>query len=114
MPPVGRLGHGSGLPAAVAKLLPAMQSASGVRPTAPLNVNGGAVPPVVFEMNGYEVTAVVIPFVVAGSPGTRVPVYTVLNTLGTRVPARPAAISARPDNGPNENINVCTPLAMVE
>ncbi len=91
-----------------------MQSASGTRPTAPLNENGAAVPVVVLDLNGYEVTVVSIPSVVAGSPGTRIPLYTLLNTLGNCVPGRPAAISARPDNGPNENINVCTPLAMVE
>src|SRR5947209_16733860 len=103
MPPVGRLGQGSGLPAAVAKLLPEMQSASGTRPTAPLNENGAAVPPgVVFDLNGYEVTVVSIPSLVAGSPGTRIPLNTLLNVLGNSVPGRPAAISARPDNGPNE------------
>ena len=53
--------------------------------------------------------------VVAGSPGSkRAAGYTVLNTLGNSVPGSPAAISARPDNGPNENMNVCVPFAMVE
>ena len=65
-------------------------------------------------MNGYDVTAVVMASVVAGSPGTRVPPYTVLKMLGNCVPGRPAAMSARPDNGPNENMNVWVPLAMVE
>src|SRR3974390_2465353 len=64
-----------------------------------------------------------MPSLVAGSPGKRfvivwvgvtVFVYTVLKTLGGSVPGRPWAISASPDSGPNANMNVCVPFAIVE
>jgi hypothetical protein len=52
--------------------------------------------------------------VVAGSPGRRVPGYVVLKTEGNSVPGKPFAISASPDSGPKENMNVCVPFAIVE
>ena len=58
--------------------------------------------------------AIAAPSVVAGSPGTNVPGYTLLNTFGNCVPGKPFAMSASPDSGPNENMNVWVPSAMVE
>jgi hypothetical protein len=52
--------------------------------------------------------------VVAGSPGCKVTGATVLKTFGKSVPGSPAAMFANPDNGPNENIKVCVPSAIVE
>src|SRR5215472_17380780 len=100
-PFAGRFGQGAAPPLAAAKLLPETQSASGTRPIAPLNENGAAAPPVVFDLYGYEVTELVIASVVAGSPGTSVPPNTVLKVVGNSVPGRPAVISAMPESGPN-------------
>src|SRR5579859_3741266 len=83
-------------------------------PTAPLYVKEA----VGRGVSGYVMGQVLatIPSVVAGSPGRRgtVPGYIVLNTAGNSVPGRPLAMSASPDSGPKENMNVCVPLAIVE
>jgi hypothetical protein len=83
---------------------------SGATPTAPLYVND----PVGRGVGQAGHVLATIPSVVAGSPGRRVPGYGVLKVLGNSVPGWPLAMSASPDNGPNENMNVCTPLAIVE
>src|SRR6516165_8755103 len=74
---------------------------SGARPTAPFQVNGGDVLPVVIPTPGEE--PLVAPSVVAGSPRTSVPGNGTLNTYGNWVPGWPAATSVRPESGPNEN-----------
>src|SRR5271166_5603185 len=83
-----------------------------------------AVPTAPFQVNGeVELTRGVghagqvlatVPSVVAGSPGRRVPGYCVLKTLGNCVPGKPLVMSASPESGPNENMNVCVPFAIVE
>src|SRR5450631_374820 len=86
-----------------------VMSASGVNPTAPLYVNAGVAAPPLPAV--YAPTSLA-PSVVAGSPGIKVPENTVLKTLGYSVPelalrepsVLPAAMSARPDSGPNENM----------
>jgi hypothetical protein len=42
------------------------------------------------------------------------PGHGVLKTFGNWVAAWPAAMSAKPESGPKENMNVCVPSAMVE
>ena len=92
---------------------------SGVRPTAPFHVNpetgdGGH--------TVYGDMPLVAPSVVAGSPRSSGVaqldplvqlVYGVLKTSGNWVEGRPAATSARPERGPNANMNVCVPSASV-
>src|ERR1700733_2815647 len=64
-----------------------------------------------------------VPSVVAGSPGEgvappllpeSVPANVVLKTSGNSVPGWPLAISARPDSGPKEYMNVWVPSPIVE
>src|SRR5215472_7959732 len=94
---------------------------SGVRPTAPFQLNAA-------EDSGTAVPGelpAVAPSVVAGSPGTngvaqvelaRVaqPGHGVLKINGGSAPVRPAAMSAKPESGPKENIKICVPSAIVE
>jgi hypothetical protein len=92
---------------------------SGVSPTAPFHVNPVA------EFGGQTVYGdipLVAPSVVAGSPRIRgveqlllsvQPGYGTLKPLGNCVPGRPAAISASPESGPKENMNVCVPSPIV-
>src|SRR5215469_11899756 len=77
-------------------------------PTAPFHVN--AVPAPTPTPGEAPVTA---PSVVAGSPRTSVPGYGVLKTVGNSAPVLPEAMSASPESGPKENINVCVPSASV-
>src|ERR1700719_1117778 len=94
---------------------------SGVRPTAPFQVNAVPVPT---PTPGEE--PLVAPSVVAGSPrtsgvGQSTPVVVipgqpgkgVLNRFGHWVLGLPAATCARPESGPKENMNVCVPSASV-
>src|ERR1700686_1342709 len=85
----------------------AMASESGVSPTAPLYPNA--------DKLIDEPPAPAGSSVVAGSPGISFvgPAYGVLKTVGDSVPAWPFAMSARPDNGPKENMYVCVPSAIV-
>jgi len=84
---------------------------SGAKPTAPFHLNTGDNPPVVTPTPGE--LPVVAPSVVAGSPRVSVPGYGVLKISGNWVPGRPAAMSARPESGPNENMKVWVPSASV-
>jgi hypothetical protein len=52
--------------------------------------------------------------VVAGSPGISWLFGRVLKTFGYCVPGRPFEMSEMPDSGPNENMYVCVPSAIVE
>jgi hypothetical protein len=85
---------------------------SGARPTAPFHVNAG--------VNGagapvHGIAPLDAPSVVAGSPRTSaVPLYGVLKIYGNWVEGWPAATSAKPESGPNANMNVCVPSAIVE
>ena len=88
---------------------------SGARPTAPFHVNAGV---------SRWGTAACPWRGAAGRPVGRGRVtarqrtvltgYGVLKIFGNWVPGRPAAMSARPESGPNENMNVCVPSAIVE
>ena len=95
-PPAGKLGQGkaAGGVWAAAAAFSARQSKLGTSPTAPLNLN-------------------VASPVVAGSPGSNVPLYTLLNLSGNCVPGRPLAMSDRPESGPKENMYVCVPSPIV-
>jgi len=93
---------------------------SGVRPTAPFHVNTGLTVGTSPDVHGEF--PLVAPSVVAGSPRCNgfeqldplaQPGYGVLKIFGNWVDGRPAATSAKPDRGPNENINVCVPSASV-
>jgi hypothetical protein len=93
---------------------------SGVKPTAPFHLKLAAV-------SGKATPGeppLRAPSVVAGSPRCSVPVqvvgvgqfgagHGVLNLSGNWVDGRPAATSAKPESGPNENMNVCVPSASV-
>jgi hypothetical protein len=84
---------------------------SGARPTAPFHVNAGA-----YGLAGapvHGVAPLVAPSVVAGSPRVSVPENGVLKTFGNWVDGWPAATSAKPESGPNENMNVCVPSPIV-
>src|SRR5579864_4835942 len=82
---------------------------SGVRPTAPFQVNAVPARSVVAgspRTSGVgQITPVVL---IPGQPGKGV-----LNTLGNWVLGLPAATSARPESGPKENMYVCVPSASV-
>jgi hypothetical protein len=93
---------------------------SGVSPTAPFHVNKGLVAGGFVNVHGDA--PLVAPSVVAGSPRIRgveqlllsvQPGYGTLKPLGNCVPGRPAAISASPESGPKENMNVCVPSPIV-
>jgi hypothetical protein len=56
---------------------------------------------------------VIAPSVEAGSPRVSVLGYGALKIFGNWVPGWPAAISARPESGPNENMNVWVPSPSV-
>jgi hypothetical protein len=88
---------------------------SGVRPTAPFHVNNGLTAGGFAGAHGAA--PLVAPSVVAGSPRVSVllltALYGVLKIYGSWVDGRPAATSARPESGPNENMNVCVPSASV-
>jgi hypothetical protein len=89
---------------------------SGVKPTAPFQVNIGLV------AAGFPVAhgaaPLVAPSVVAGSPRVSGTLLTSLNGVlkiyGYCVPGRPAAMSARPESGPNENMKIWFPSPIVE
>jgi hypothetical protein len=93
---------------------------SGVKPTAPFHVNSGLLVGLFVAAHGDA--PLVAPSVKAGSPRTNgveqlaalvQPGYGVLKTYGNWVDGRPAAMSAKPESGPNENMNVCVPSASV-
>jgi hypothetical protein len=75
-------------------------------------VNSGAV--VGEKPVSHGTAPLVAPSVVAGSPRVSVPGNGVLKTFGNWVLGWPAATSASPESGPNENMNVCVPSAIVE
>jgi hypothetical protein len=91
----------------------------GAKPTAPFHPNfaedtGTATPGAAPE---------VAPSLVAGSPGSNGfvqvlvvahPGHGVLKIYGNWVDGRPAATSARPESGPNENMKICVPSPIVE
>src|ERR1700722_18009658 len=88
---------------------------SGASPTAPLNVK----PPVELRGNVGDQEPQVLaatPSVVAGSPGRRLlsDGYNVLKVEGNSVPGWPFAMSASPAKGPNANMKVCVPSAIIE
>src|SRR5271167_5048694 len=83
---------------------------SGAKPTAPFQVNAA-------DVSGTArpgEAPLVAPSVVAGSPRVSVPGYGVLKTYGNCVDGWPAATSAKPESGPNENMKICVPSAIVE
>src|ERR1700751_1860377 len=80
-----------------------------VNPTAPLYLNAECGRALLGKRNQLELST--NPSVVAGSPGCSVPAG-VLNVDGNSVPGSPFAMSARPDNGPKENIYVWVPSAI--
>jgi hypothetical protein len=83
---------------------------SGARPTAPFHRNIGLIAGL---LGAHGEAPVVAPSVAAGSPRVSVPGYGVLKIFGNWVAGWPAAISARPESGPNENMNVWVPSPSV-
>jgi hypothetical protein len=92
----------------------------GAKPTAPFQAKVGAYG--LGEPVHGELPAVA-PSVVAGSPGTKgvvqvelvaQPGHGELKIYGDSLPGRPAAMSAKPESGPNENMKICVPSPIVE
>jgi len=92
----------------------------GAKPTAPFHENpvAGAGGQTV-----YGEAPLVAPSVVAGSPGSNgvlqvelvaQPSHGLLKIYGNWVDGRPAATSAKPESGPNENMKICVPSPIVE
>src|ERR1700741_1121419 len=94
----------------------------GAKPTAPFQVNAGLVTGFDVDAHGVYEPPEIAPSVVAGSPGTsgvaqlellEQPGQGRLKISGTGGDGGPAATSANPESGPNENMNVCVPSASV-